>query len=48
MVIKLPPRLTVNEIKEMAFTIKSQYEGGESKKKPGNVVGSIFSTMFGA
>ena len=46
MVIKLPPRLTVNEIRDMAFTIKSQNEEG-SKKKPESM-SSLFSTMFAA
>jgi hypothetical protein len=45
MVIKIPARLTVNEIREMAFSVKSQQDEG-SKKKPANM-GSLFSSVFG-
>ena len=45
MVIKLPPRLTTNEIKELAFTIKSEKED-QSKQKPSSI-GGLFSSVFG-
>jgi hypothetical protein len=46
MVIKLPPRLTVNEIREMAYSHKSQQDE-DSKKKPAATMGNLFSSVFG-
>lgn len=43
MVIRLPPRLTANEIKEIAFTVKNDTD---SKNKPNSMSG-LFSCIFG-